>query len=113
MRGGTLRSSYLLPKGSLWGVSGAASGSPSPADNICDTPRALVPAALRNLPRWRRPPPQRQPDGVPVHAITGKQDGANESAWRIDQGLTGFVPGLIPTEDRPTCQQVISLAPRP
>jgi hypothetical protein len=41
-----------------------------------------------------------------------KQNGANESAWRIHQGLTGFVPGLIPTADRPTCQQVISLAPR-
>ena len=46
-----------------------------------------------------------------------KQHGANESAWRIDQGFTGFVPGLIPTTfpttNRPTYQQVISLAPRP
>ena len=45
------------------------------------------------------------------------QHGANESAWRIDQGLTGFVPGLIPTRfpttNRPTYQQVISLAPAP
>jgi acyl-homoserine lactone acylase PvdQ len=46
-----------------------------------------------------------------------KQQGANTSAWRIDQGLTGFVPGLIPakfpTTNRPTYQQVISLAPKP
>jgi acyl-homoserine lactone acylase PvdQ len=45
------------------------------------------------------------------------QHGANESAWRIDQGRTGFIPGLIPTTfpttNRPTYQQVISLAPRP
>ena len=46
-----------------------------------------------------------------------KQHGANATAWRIDQGLTGFVPGLIPTKfpttNRPTYQQVISLAPKP
>jgi Penicillin amidase len=46
-----------------------------------------------------------------------KRHGANESAWRIDQGTTGFVPGLIsttfPTTNRPTYQQVISLGPRP
>ena len=46
-----------------------------------------------------------------------KQQGANATAWRIDQGMTGFVPGLIPTKfpttNRPTYQQVISLAPRP
>jgi len=46
-----------------------------------------------------------------------KQHGTNESSWRIDQGLTGFVPGLIPTTfpttNRPTYQQVISLAPKP
>jgi acyl-homoserine lactone acylase PvdQ len=46
-----------------------------------------------------------------------KQDGPSASAWRIDQGMTGFVPGLIPTTfpttNRPTYQQVISLAPRP
>jgi acyl-homoserine lactone acylase PvdQ len=44
-----------------------------------------------------------------------KQDGANTSAWRIDQGMTGFIPSLIsttfPTTNRPTYQQVISLAP--
>jgi acyl-homoserine lactone acylase PvdQ len=46
-----------------------------------------------------------------------KQDGPNPSAWRIDQGLTGFVPSLIPTTfpttNRPTYQQVISLARKP
>jgi acyl-homoserine lactone acylase PvdQ len=46
-----------------------------------------------------------------------KQDGDKESSWRIDQGMTGFVPGLIstrfPTTNRPTYQQVISFAPRP
>jgi hypothetical protein len=46
-----------------------------------------------------------------------KQRGANELAWRIDQGRTGFVPGLIPTTfpttNRPTYQQVLSLAPTP
>lgn len=46
-----------------------------------------------------------------------KQQGADAATWRIDQGLTGFVPGLIPTKfpatNRPTYQQVISLAPRP
>jgi acyl-homoserine lactone acylase PvdQ len=43
-----------------------------------------------------------------------KQHGANASTWRINQGLTGFVPNLIPTKfpttNRPTYQQVISLA---
>jgi len=46
-----------------------------------------------------------------------KQQGPDAATWRIDQGLTGFVPGLIPTKfpatNRPTYQQVISLAPRP
>ncbi len=46
-----------------------------------------------------------------------KQNGASATSWRIDQGLTGFVPGLIsttfPATNRPTYQQVISLAPRP
>jgi hypothetical protein len=46
-----------------------------------------------------------------------KQDGTSPSAWRIDQGMTGFVPNLIsttfPTTNRPTYQQVISLAPKP
>jgi acyl-homoserine lactone acylase PvdQ len=46
-----------------------------------------------------------------------REHGASESAWRVDQGLTGFVPGLIPTKfpttNRPTYQQVISLARRP
>jgi len=45
------------------------------------------------------------------------KQGANASVWRIDQGMTSFVPGLIPTKfpttNRPTYQQVISLAPRP
>jgi hypothetical protein len=43
------------------------------------------------------------------------QHGPNDSAWRIDQGMTSFTPGLIsttfPTTNRPTYQQVISLAP--
>ncbi len=46
-----------------------------------------------------------------------KQQGASALGWRIDQGFTSFVPGLIstkfPTTNRPTYQQVISLAPRP
>jgi acyl-homoserine lactone acylase PvdQ len=46
-----------------------------------------------------------------------RQHGASESAWRVDQGMTSFIPGLIPTQfpstNRPTYQQVISLAPRP
>jgi acyl-homoserine lactone acylase PvdQ len=46
-----------------------------------------------------------------------KQQGADASAWRVEQGMTGFVPGLIPNKfpitNRPTYQQVISLAPRP
>ena len=45
-----------------------------------------------------------------------KLHGASESAWRIDQGLTSFVPKLIPTTfpttNRPTYQQVLSLARR-
>jgi hypothetical protein len=45
------------------------------------------------------------------------QHGAGESAWRINQGMTGFVPHLIPTTfpttNRPTYQQVISLARKP
>jgi acyl-homoserine lactone acylase PvdQ len=46
-----------------------------------------------------------------------RQHGPNESSWRINQGMTKFIPGLIPTTfpttNRPTYQQVISLAPRP
>jgi hypothetical protein len=46
-----------------------------------------------------------------------REQGPSESAWRTDQGLTGFIPALIPTTfpttNRPTYQQVISLAPRP
>ena len=46
-----------------------------------------------------------------------KQDGASESAWRTNQGMTGFIPHLIPTTfpttNRPTYQQVISLARKP
>jgi hypothetical protein len=46
-----------------------------------------------------------------------KQSGASPSGWRVDQGTTGFIPGLIPTRfpttNRPTYQQVISLARRP
>ena len=46
-----------------------------------------------------------------------KLQGADPSAWRVNQGMIGFIPGLIPTKfpitNRPTYQQVISLAPRP
>jgi acyl-homoserine lactone acylase PvdQ len=46
-----------------------------------------------------------------------RQQGADASAWHVNQGMTSFVPGLIPTTfpstNRPTYQQVISLAPRP
>jgi hypothetical protein len=46
-----------------------------------------------------------------------KQHGPQSSNWRVDQGMTGFIPNLIPTKfpstNRPTYQQVISLAPRP
>ena len=46
-----------------------------------------------------------------------KQFGASPSAWRVNQSTTGFIPGLIqtrfPTTNRPTYQQVISLARRP
>jgi hypothetical protein len=46
-----------------------------------------------------------------------KLQGADPSAWRVNQGMTSFIPGLIPTKfpstNRPTYQQVISLAPRP
>jgi hypothetical protein len=46
-----------------------------------------------------------------------RQDGSQTSAWRVDQGMTTFIPGLIktkfPSTNRPTYQQVISLAPRP
>jgi hypothetical protein len=46
-----------------------------------------------------------------------REHGASESAWRVDQGMTSFIPGLIkttfPTTNRPTYQQVISLAGRP
>jgi hypothetical protein len=46
-----------------------------------------------------------------------KQDGSSESSWRIDQGMTSFIPGLIkmtfPSTNRPTYQQVISLAAKP
>ncbi len=42
--------------------------------------------------------------------------GSNPSRWRVNQGTTKFVPGLIPTTfpttNRPTYQQVISLARR-
>jgi acyl-homoserine lactone acylase PvdQ len=45
------------------------------------------------------------------------QDGPSQSAWRINQGMTSFVPKLIsttfPATNRPTYQQVISLAPTP
>ncbi len=48
--------------------------------------------------------------------VVGRQ-GADPSGWRIDQGMTSFAPGLIdttfPTTNRPTYQQVISLAPNP
>ncbi len=43
--------------------------------------------------------------------------GPNTSAWRTNQGMTSFVPNLIPTKfpttNRPTYQQVISFARRP
>jgi hypothetical protein len=46
-----------------------------------------------------------------------KQHGSQPSNWRIDQGMTSFIPNLIPTTfpstNRPTYQQVISFAPRP
>ncbi len=46
-----------------------------------------------------------------------KQSGSAPSSWRVDQGMTGFIPGLIkttfPSTNRPTYQQVISLAPKP
>ena len=53
-------------------------------------------------------------DGVPLWS---SKDGSQRLSWRIDQGFTTFVPGLIPTTfpttNRPTYQQVISLSPRP
>jgi acyl-homoserine lactone acylase PvdQ len=46
-----------------------------------------------------------------------RQHGPLAANWRVDQGMTSFVPGLIkttfPATNRPTYQQVISLAPRP
>ncbi|MDQ6776332.1 MAG: penicillin acylase family protein, partial [Actinomycetota bacterium] len=46
-----------------------------------------------------------------------KPQGTDAATLRIAQGLTGFVPRLIPTTfpttNRPTYQQVISLAPKP
>ena len=46
-----------------------------------------------------------------------KQSGSSPSSWRVDQGMTSFIPGLIkttfPSTNRPTYQQVISLAPKP
>jgi hypothetical protein len=46
-----------------------------------------------------------------------KESGPSASSWRIDQGVTKFIPGLIattfPTTNRSVYQQVISLAPRP
>ncbi len=46
-----------------------------------------------------------------------KQVGASTSAWRVNQGMTSFVPNLIPTTfpttNRPTYQQVISFARKP
>ena len=46
-----------------------------------------------------------------------KQTGSSPSTWRVDQGMTGFIPGVIkttfPSTNRPTYQQVISLAPKP
>jgi acyl-homoserine lactone acylase PvdQ len=42
------------------------------------------------------------------------QQGTDPSAWRISQGTTGFVPGLIPdrfpSTNRPTYQQVLEFA---
>jgi acyl-homoserine lactone acylase PvdQ len=50
-------------------------------------------------------------------ADLSRQQGANPLSWRVNQGFTSFVPGLIPTTfpttNRPTYQQVISLAPKP
>src|SRR5947209_322254 len=46
-----------------------------------------------------------------------RQSGSSPSAWRVNQGMTSFIPGLIkttfPSTNRPTYQQVISLAPKP
>ena len=46
-----------------------------------------------------------------------KQSGAAPNSWRVDQGMTSFIPGLVkttfPSTNRPTYQQVISLAPKP
>jgi hypothetical protein len=46
-----------------------------------------------------------------------KKAGTNPSAWRVNQGMTSFIPKLIPTTfpttNRPTYQQVISFAPKP
>jgi hypothetical protein len=46
-----------------------------------------------------------------------RQTGSSPSRWRVNQGLTTFIPGLIkttfPSTNRPTYQQVISLAPKP
>ena len=46
-----------------------------------------------------------------------KRSGPQPISWRVDQGMTGFIPGLIkttfPSTNRPTYQQVISLAPTP
>ncbi len=46
-----------------------------------------------------------------------RKDGNSVLSWRIDQGFTTFIPGLIPTKfpttNRPTYQQVLSLAPKP
>jgi hypothetical protein len=45
-----------------------------------------------------------------VAELTSKQ-GADQSKWRADQGMTRFVPGLIPTTfpttNRPTYQQIL------
>jgi acyl-homoserine lactone acylase PvdQ len=42
--------------------------------------------------------------------LTGRQ-GADQSKWRTDQGMTSFVPGVIrntfPTTNRPTYQQIL------
>jgi acyl-homoserine lactone acylase PvdQ len=46
-----------------------------------------------------------------------KTQGADPNKWRVDQGTTDFIPNLIPdtfpSTNRPTYQQVISLAPKP
>jgi hypothetical protein len=46
-----------------------------------------------------------------------KLAGPSTSAWRVSQGMTSFIPGLIPTKfpttNRPTYQQVISFARKP